>query len=260
MGNLSKVLGVMLASGFAGRSGRGPAFAAATPQFLGKGKKKKFKKGHYAHGQPPVSAGGMGLTEKAGLAALAYLAYKAYRDGQKNTSTATSSPSTHSSGSSAGPLGGILDKLGLGGMIGGVSSGIGLGGGLGDRLAGVLQGRTPEPDLGDAKALLLIRAMITAANADGQITSDEQRRILSSLDAAGAGPDDRRIVEQELRSPKPLDEIVRQVNDTDTAEQVYLASELAVQGGTETDRQYLSYLASRLKLSPERRRQLDSVV
>ncbi|WP_246149076.1 tellurite resistance TerB family protein [Skermanella pratensis] len=249
----------MLASGLAGRSGRGPAFAAATPMFLGKGK-KKFKKGHYDQGQPPVSAGGMGLTEKAGLAALAYLAYKAYQDGQKGKSIATSSPSTHASGSSAGPLGGVLDKLGLGGIIGGVSSGKGLGGGLGNRLAGVLKGRPPEPDLGDAKALLLIRAMITAANADGQITPDEQQRILSSLDAAGAGPDDRRIVEQELRSPKPLDEILRQVNDPETAEQVYLASELAVQGGTETDRQYLSYLVSRLKLSPEQRRQLDSVV
>src|SRR5688572_11521291 len=149
MGNLSKVLGVMLASGLAGRSGRGPAFAAATPLFLGKGK-KKFKKGHYGHGQPPVAAGGMGLTEKAGLAALAYLAYKAYQDSQKGTPTASPSPSRHTSGSIGGPIGGILDKLDLGGMMGGERSGQGFGGGLGDRLAGVLQGRTPEPDLGDA--------------------------------------------------------------------------------------------------------------
>ena len=35
MSNLSKVLGVILANGLAGRTGRGPAFAAAMPLLLG---------------------------------------------------------------------------------------------------------------------------------------------------------------------------------------------------------------------------------
>lgn len=277
MSNLSKVLGVILANGLAGRTGRGPAFAAAMPMLLGK-KGKKMKKGYYAqgygHGVPPVPSGGMGLFQKAGLASLAYLAYRAYQDGQKNPAPSPhpSAPS-HSSTPAGGPLGGILDRFGLGGVLGGGAGGGALGGvlgglagggagGLGDRLAGVLRGGTPapEPDLGDAKALLLIRAMIAAANADGRISPDEQRRILASLDAAQADAEDRRIVEAELRAPKPMDEIVREVRDPETAEQVYLASELAVQGGNEVDRQYLGYLASRLGLSDARRRELDSMV
>lgn len=279
MSNLSKVLGVILANGLAGRTGRGPAFAAAMPLLLGK-KGKKKKKHFYGHGYggphgiphgPAAGLGGLagghgsGLLQKAGLASLAYLAYRAYQDSQKPASTASRPPPPAGSG----PLGGILDRLGLGGVFGGAMGGGSLGGsvmgggaagGLGDRLAGVLRGGTPEPDLGDAKALLLIRAMIAAANADGRISPEEQRRILDSLDAAQADLEDRRIVEAELRSPRPMDDIVREVRDPDTAEQVYLASELAVRGGSEVDRQYLAYLAARLGLSDSRRRELDSMV
>lgn len=289
MSNLSKVLGVILANGLAGRTGRGPAFAAAMPLLLGKkGKKKKMKHlyGHgYGgpHGTPYGPAAGMGglaggltggqgsgLLQKAGLASLAYLAYRAYQDSQKPAPAGSQPPPA-----AGGPLGGILDRLGLGGAFGGAMGGGAAGGGamgsgsvlgggaaggLGDRLAGVLRGGAPEPDMGDAKALLLIRAMIAAANADGRISPDEQSRILDSLDAAQADPEDRRIVEAELRSPRPMDDIVREVRDPDTAEQVYLASELAVRGGSEVDRQYLAYLAARLGLSDSRRQELDSMV
>ncbi|AWB09143.1 DUF533 domain-containing protein (plasmid) [Azospirillum humicireducens] len=282
MSNLSKVLGVILANGLAGRTGRGPAFAAAMPLLLGK-KGKKKKKHVYGHGYgsphgiphaPAAGLGGLagghgsGLLQKAGLASLAYLAYRAYQDSQRPAPAGSRPPPA-----AGGPLGGILDRLGLGGVFGGASGGSmggsvlgggvmggGATGGLGDRLAGVLRGGTPEPDLGDAKALLLIRAMIAAANADGRISPDEQRRILDSLDAAQADLEDRRIVEAELRSPRPMDDIVREVRDADTAEQVYLASELAVRGGSEVDRQYLAYLAARLGLSESRRRELDSMV
>ncbi|MBP2298095.1 tellurite resistance TerB family protein [Azospirillum picis] len=295
MSNLSKVLGVILANGLAGRTGRGPAFAAAMPLLLGKkGKKGKKHKGAYGHGVAHAPSGGMGLFQKAGLASLAYLAYRAYQDSQRNAGPGhPPAGSGHPAGPAAGaggqgaPFGGILDRLGLGGILGGSPGGAaggmargglagglagGLGsqlggrmaGGLGDRLADVLRGAPPVPDpgadLGEAKALLLIRAMIAAANADGRISPEEQGRILASLDAAQADPEDRRIVEAELRSPRPMDEIVREVRDPDTAEQVYLASELAVRGGGEVDRQYLAYLAARLGLPEERRRDLDSMV
>lgn len=278
MSNLSKVLGVILANGMAGRTGRGPAFAAAMPLLLGKKGRKKMK-GHYGHGVPHVPAAGSGVLQKAGLASLAYLAYRAYQDGKTPAAPGQppSGPAPTSTPAAGGPLGGILDRLGLGGAVGGNAAGGGalgsvlggvlgaagaggVAGGLGDRLAGVLRGGQPEPDLGDAKALLLIRAMIAAANADGHISPDEQRRILDSLDAAQAEPEDRRIVEAELRSPRPLDQIVGDVRDPETAEQVYLASELAVRGGSEVDRQYLAYLASRLGLADARRRELDSMV
>ena len=111
----------------------------------------------------------------------------------------------------------------------------------------------------DAQALLLIRAMIAAANADGQITPDERSRILQHLDKAGAGQEERRIVEQEIQSPRPLDDIIREVRDQDTAEQVYLASEIALRGGSATEQRYLDFLASRLNIPDQRRKELDSI-
>ncbi|EWY40449.1 hypothetical protein N825_34700 [Skermanella stibiiresistens SB22] len=105
----------------------------------------------------------------------------------------------------------------------------------------------------------MIRAMIAAANADGQITAEERQRIIQHLDKAGAGAEERRIVEQEIASPKPLDDIIRQSRDQDTAEQIYLASEIAIRGGSETERRYLDFLASRLNIPDARRRELDAL-
>jgi uncharacterized membrane protein YebE (DUF533 family) len=98
----------------------------------------------------------------------------------------------------------------------------------------------------DQHALLLIRAMIGAANADGEITPDERRHILDTLDQAGAGPFERPIVEQELDRPQPLESRLQFVKDQQTAEQVYLASRMAVNEQSEAERSYLHYLASRL--------------
>src|SRR4051794_41966534 len=96
----------------------------------------------------------------------------------------------------------------------------------------------------DAQAMLLFRAMIAAANADGQITADERSRILQHLDKAGAGPEERQIVEQEIRSPRPLDDIIREVRDQDAAEQVYLASEIAIRGGAVAEKRHPGFPAS----------------
>jgi len=114
--------------------------------------------------------------------------------------------------------------------------------------------------MGDQKALLLIRAMIAAANADGQITAVERQRILSKLDEAGAAADDRRIVEQELQQPRSLDALLRDVTDPETAEQVYLASEMAIDAGSPAEKSYLQYLAARLNLPEDRVQELNRIV
>jgi uncharacterized membrane protein YebE (DUF533 family) len=128
------------------------------------------------------------------------------------------------------------------------------------------QRETPEtsayPDVAmeDQQALLLIRAMIAAANADGEISPDERQRILGKLDEAGAGPDERRLVEKELANPMSTDTLVREVRDQQTAEQVYLASALAIEPDTQAERSYLQYLAARLNLDPQRAQELHKIV
>jgi uncharacterized membrane protein YebE (DUF533 family) len=226
--DLKKVLGTMLVSGLAGRTGgRGAALATAAPMLLGGGTTKA----------------GMSLGKKAGLAALAYLAYKAWNDSGNAQPQATPAAPPEKKGAS-GPFGALFDALGVFQP---------------KNAADEAAASAALPGIDDAQALLLIRAMISAANADGQITPDERSRIMQHLEKAGAGAEERRIVEQEIQSPRPLEDIVRDVRDQDTAEQVYLASEIALRGGSATEQRYLDFLASRLNIPDQRRKELDSI-
>ena len=60
----------------------------------------------------------------------------------------------------------------------------------------------------DASAELLLRAMINAAKADGQIDGTEMNNILSKLDEAGAGQEAKDFVLAEMRRPLDLDSLV----------------------------------------------------
>jgi uncharacterized membrane protein YebE (DUF533 family) len=226
MADLQRLLGGMLASGMGGRSRRGPAFAASP--FLGSSR----------------SSGFGSVKKTAGLGALAYLGYKAYQEYQKNN------PGAAGAGTGGTPPGGP----GTASRDSGPS--------LGERLGSLLGmggEREPEPaTLDDAHAMLLIRAMIAAGNADGEITPDERQRITSKLDQAGAGPDERAVLERELQNPRSVDQILRDVHDQETAEQVYLASRIAMEPDTAAEKAYLEFLASRLEIPADRLNELNA--
>ena len=101
--------------------------------------------------------------------------------------------------------------------------------------------------------------MIAAANADGQITPEERQQIASKLLQAGAGPDERAVFERELSNPRSIDQIVGEVKDRETGEQVYLASRIAMNPDTAAERAYLDFLAARLSIPADRLSQLNSV-
>lgn len=258
MADLTGILGTMLATGMAGRSRRGQAFSASP---FGMGGAGGMRMGGGTMG---MQGGGMDFKKVAGLGALGYLAYKAYQDRQQNN------PGQGGSGA-AGSGGGLLGGIFGGGSSGATSQPGGAAGGsgsLGERLSGMLRPQQPDaPDVSampdvqmeDQKALLLIRAMIAAANADGEITQEERQRIVSKLDEAGAGPDERRVVEHELRNPISTDALVRAAREEDMAEQVYLASALSMNPDSDAERSYLQYLAARLNLSPQQVQALQQV-
>ena len=251
MANLQNILGTMLATGMGGRSSRGPSFASG-------------------------NTSGMGIGNAACLASLGYLAYKAWQERQRNMQpTSTQAPTGDTS------TGGIFGGGGLGGLGGTIFGGgaapgtatpapsapRGSGGtSLGERLIDALKpheqpaAQAAAESMEDHKALLLIRAMIAAANADGQITAVERQRILGKLDEAGADADDRRIIEQELQQPRSLDALLRDVTDPETAEQVYLASEMAIDAGSPAEKSYLQYLAARLNQPADRVQELNRIV
>ncbi len=100
-------------------------------------------------------------------------------------------------------------------------------------------------------ALLLIKGMIAAANADGQIDPAERASILEKLDHAGLDLDEREFVERELASPSGIDTLIGQVDSPELAKQFYAASLLAIEVDTEAERAYLSRLQDRLGLDRE---------
>ena len=122
------------------------------------------------------------------------------------------------------------------------------------------QPEAPAGDDGDDEALLLVRAMIAAANADHELDDDERARILQALDEADAAEEDRAFLLAELESPLGLGALADQATTPELATQVYLASCLAIEIDSRAERNYLDRLAGRLGLTPEQAADLEGQI
>ncbi|MEM6985138.1 MAG: DUF533 domain-containing protein [Pseudomonadota bacterium] len=146
-------------------------------------------------------------------------------------------------GRTGGGLGGLLDSLG-GGSSGGSSGGSGS---LGDLLNSALNGQNLEPAPSEEeKAEILLRAMLMACKADGEIDDREQQRIGEHL--GDVSPEEAEFVRSVLRAPVDIDGLARETPD-DMAQQVYMMSVLAIDLDAQAEAQYLHELAQALKIS-----------
>jgi uncharacterized membrane protein YebE (DUF533 family) len=100
-------------------------------------------------------------------------------------------------------------------------------------------------------ALLTLRAMISAAKADGQVDAQEQERLLGKLNEGGISAEEQRFVAEEMAKPIDLDALTRGVSSPQVAAQVYTASLMAITVDTDSERLYLADLATKLKLDPQ---------
>jgi uncharacterized membrane protein YebE (DUF533 family) len=106
---------------------------------------------------------------------------------------------------------------------------------------------TDEESALESKAVMILKAMINAAKADGQIDDTEMQRILGKLEEAGADAEAREFVEAEMR--RPFDSHgLPEVSNAQTAVEVYAASVLAIAVDTPAEREYLRRLAQGLGL------------
>lgn len=103
----------------------------------------------------------------------------------------------------------------------------------------------------DREALLIIRAMIAAARADGAIDADERGAIAAQLDRAGLDDEARELVLKEFAAPASLDALAAEIADPVLAAQVYAACVIAVGKASEAERAWLAELARRTGLAPE---------
>ena len=99
-------------------------------------------------------------------------------------------------------------------------------------------------------SLAILRAMMTAAKADGHIDDAERRQIFIKLDAMNLEDGARTFVMAELEKPLDIDAVAAAATSPAAATEIYMASVLAIAADTPAERAYLEQLAALLKLDP----------
>ncbi len=106
--------------------------------------------------------------------------------------------------------------------------------------------------------LLLIDAMLAAANADGHIDADEELKILRQLKNINSSQEGFTYVQQKIDNPPSLEQICARVDNSDLAQQVYMVSLLAITVDTVEEEDYLKNLALCLQLDTQTIEQLNA--
>lgn len=117
-----------------------------------------------------------------------------------------------------------------------------------------------EDEETDSGQMLLLRAMISAAFADGHIDENERQTIFERVQELQLSVSEKASLFDELRSPLSQSQLVQQVPNSETAIEVYAASALAIDINQPASRNYLDSLANHLMLPPELLTQLESQI
>ncbi|MES9972598.1 MAG: DUF533 domain-containing protein [Candidatus Thiodiazotropha sp.] len=165
-------------------------------------------------------------------------------------------------GSGQSGAGNLADLLG--GLLGGGAGGAGLGGLIGAAMSqfGGQQGAQTAAHFKSSdhlpqgmdyqqatdQATLLIRAMINAAKADGNVDSEEQQKIIGKL--GEVTQDEVEFVRNELAQPLDLEGFVRSIPQG-MEQQVYAMSLMAIDLDTQAEAQYLHSLAQATQITPQ---------
>lgn len=115
----------------------------------------------------------------------------------------------------------------------------------------------PSESQGQDMRLLLVRAMISAAKADGHIDADERARIEGQIKDLQIGQDEQQFLIDQLNAPSDPIAIARLSGGLEQATEIYAASALAVDVDTAEERRYLDRLADALHLPDDLRQRLD---
>lgn len=136
-------------------------------------------------------------------------------------------------------------EQGLGSLMGAMTSAAGVGAkGMGEMMEALTKG-TGVGAASEENARLMIRAMIQAAKADGEIDADERKQILDHL--SDASEEEIAFVEAALDAPVDPMALASDTGEAMRA-QVYSAALMAIAVDTDAERAYLRNLAQALQL------------
>lgn len=110
---------------------------------------------------------------------------------------------------------------------------------------------TQQKDL-ENDALIIVKAMINAAKADGAIDNKELQKIVGKFEENGLTSKEKDFFMTEAAKPLDLRGVVASADGRpDMAAQIYAASLIAIEVNTPLEQQYISDLASELKLDTQ---------
>ena len=112
---------------------------------------------------------------------------------------------------------------------------------------------TPAIDR-QADAIVLIRAMVAAAQSDGRIDDDERSRIAQA--SAGLSADERAFLDAELASPRSIEQLVAAARP-EIAADIYAAASHAIVADNDAERAWLARLGDALRLDVETRQTIE---
>ena len=96
----------------------------------------------------------------------------------------------------------------------------------------------------------LVRAMITAAKADGRIDAEEKDAIFERLKTMSLSAEEKAWVFDELSTPLDINAVVSRADTPEHAAEIYAASLVAITADTPAEQAYLEALAAKLRLDP----------
>lgn len=112
-----------------------------------------------------------------------------------------------------------------------------------------------KPAVSHETALHLIRAMITAADADGLIDAEERESILGRARDAGLDADSLQALDVEIRAPLNLKQLVARTPEA-LRDDTYAAALIAITADTVEEREFLDQLSNALNLDPAERQDI----
>jgi uncharacterized membrane protein YebE (DUF533 family) len=107
-----------------------------------------------------------------------------------------------------------------------------------------------DPVGAESLSLLLVRAIIAAAKADGKIDAAESQKILSHINTLDLPDDDKAFLFEEYARPLDIEALARDVRTREQATEVFAASALMLEPPSPPERIYLQGLADALSLEP----------
>lgn len=157
----------------------------------------------------------------------------------------------------AGQKMGDSAMAGLGGLMSALGGAAATGTDQAGQMMDTLTGNKATTGTMEENAKLMIRAMIQAAKADGEIDADEKARILDYLGELDA--EEKAFVEAELARPIDVNALAMDTGQHVKA-QVYAMSAMAIRVDTRSEASYLDGLAAALGLSEADRAQIHAAM